>query len=137
MIPFQWTGGQEPRQPPKTTRLRFHRGNVFNELNAAFKNVCVFVDESLLEIEMVLLSGNTEKGEDNGGVLRDALSADLLVAQNIQVQFMEPENMFTRTPQAHTCGCVLEVPNNYASYPELAEEFINALDANMWVMDII
>ncbi|XP_047674653.1 macrophage mannose receptor 1-like [Tachysurus fulvidraco] len=31
---------------------------------------------------------------------------------------------FTRSPQSHTCGCVLEVPNNYTSYPELAEEFI-------------
>ncbi|KAF4084700.1 hypothetical protein AMELA_G00108900 [Ameiurus melas] len=36
--------------------------------------IVVFLDESLLEIELVLPNGNTEKGEDNGGVLRDALS---------------------------------------------------------------
>jgi len=63
--------------------------------------------------------------------------ADLVVAQKIQVRFTEPESMFTRRPTSHTCGCVLEVPNNYASYPELAEEFMNVLDANVWVMDIV
>ncbi|CAL9699778.1 unnamed protein product [Knipowitschia caucasica] len=338
---------QEPCQLPKTTRLRLHRGNIFQELNAAFGKGLVSVNDCLLEIEMVQPNGTTEKGEDNGGVLRDALSeywetfvmkctsgniikipvtrhdmkdeweniakvmvlgynmvkyfpivlpkpflayclglaimdddlfstfldsvpseekevaehavkdfisvsateewldfleahdvkilvtqanvrktllevahkelvqdpayiaecwsdvlrelklppggldevlsslhptprkviallqhetlnkrdsqildflkkfirncselrlrkflrfcrgADLLVAQKIQVQFIEPESMFTRRPTSHTCGCLLEVPNNYASYPELAEEFTNVLDANMWVMDII
>lgn len=63
--------------------------------------------------------------------------ADLIVAQKIQIRFTEPESIFTRRPISHTCGCVLEVPNNYASYPELAEEFANVLDANMWVMDIV
>ncbi|XP_057702771.1 uncharacterized protein LOC130922187 isoform X2 [Corythoichthys intestinalis] len=62
---------------------------------------------------------------------------DLLVVQKIYVRFFEPENVFTRRPIAHTCGCVLELPNNYGSYPELAEEFDHILDANMWVMDII
>lgn len=63
--------------------------------------------------------------------------ADLLVVDKIHVRFIEPDSMFSRSPQSHTCGCVLEVPNNYISYPELAEEFGNVLDANIWVMDII
>ncbi|XP_041861569.1 uncharacterized protein LOC121652708 isoform X2 [Melanotaenia boesemani] len=69
--------------------------------------------------------------------LRFCTGADLIVAQKIQVRFTDPESIFTRRPTSHTCGCVLEVPNNYASYPELAEEFTNILDANMWVMDIV
>ncbi|XP_076869719.1 uncharacterized protein LOC143521007 [Brachyhypopomus gauderio] len=69
--------------------------------------------------------------------LRFCTGADLLVASAIHVRFVEPNSAFTRSPQAHTCGCVLEVPNNYTSYPELAEEFGSVLDANIWVMDII
>ncbi|XP_061639101.1 uncharacterized protein LOC133482700 [Phyllopteryx taeniolatus] len=70
-------------------------------------------------------------------LLRFCTGADLLVAQKIYVRFFEPENTFTRRPMSHTCGCVLELPNNYGSYPELAEEFDSILNANMWVMDII
>ncbi|XP_055076722.2 uncharacterized protein [Misgurnus anguillicaudatus] len=69
--------------------------------------------------------------------LRFCTGADLLVARFIHVRFVQPQSSFTRSPQSHTCGCVLEVPNNYTSYPELAEEFINILDANIWVMDIV
>ncbi|CAL9692657.1 unnamed protein product [Knipowitschia caucasica] len=65
---------QEPCQLPKTTRLRLHRGNLFQELNAAFGKGLVSVNDCLLEIEMVQPNGTTEKGEDNGGVLRNALS---------------------------------------------------------------
>ncbi|KAF5887204.1 uncharacterized protein DAT39_022332 [Clarias magur] len=69
--------------------------------------------------------------------LRFCTGADLLVSQFIHVRFTEPKSTFTRSPQSHTCGCVLEVPNNYGSYLELAEDFTSVLDANMWVMDII
>lgn len=58
----------------KVVKLRLRRGNIFYELNAAFKDGQITVDDMLLEIEMVLPNGNAEKGEDNGGVLRDALS---------------------------------------------------------------
>jgi len=64
------------------------------------------------------------------------VGADLLVTEFINVRFVQPNSSFTRSPQSHTCGCVLEIPNNYTSYLELAEEFANVLEANMWVMDI-
>lgn len=67
-------GPQTIPQPPRITRIKLHRGNVFQDLNAAFHEGIVSVDDTLLEIEMVLPNGSTEKGEDNGGVLRDALS---------------------------------------------------------------
>lgn len=66
-----------------------------------------------------------------------SIGADLLVAKEIHVHFVEPKSTFTRSPQSHTCGCVLKVPNNYGSYLELAEEFTSVLDANVWVIDII
>lgn len=69
-------------------------------------------------------------------ILDDTLPMDPAeIVQDI-VQFIQPNSFFTRSPQSHTCVCVLEVPNNYTSYLELAEEFANALDANIRVMDI-
>lgn len=64
----------EVAQESTAIKLRLRRGNVFNELNAALKEGRISVDNMLLEIEMVLPNGTAEKGEDNGGVLRDALS---------------------------------------------------------------
>lgn len=59
---------------PQTTKLRLRRGNIFQDLNAAFPDGLVSENDCLVEIEMVLPNGSTEKGEDNGGILRDALS---------------------------------------------------------------
>ncbi|KAF5904415.1 uncharacterized protein DAT39_005874, partial [Clarias magur] len=59
---------------PQATKLRLRRGNVFQDLNAAFTDGLISVYECLVDIEMVLPSGSTKKGEDNGGILRDALS---------------------------------------------------------------
>ncbi|XP_047665713.1 uncharacterized protein LOC125140577 [Tachysurus fulvidraco] len=58
----------------QTTKLRLRRGNIFQDLNAAFTDGLVSVNYCLVEIEMVLHNGTTEKGEDNGGIFRDALS---------------------------------------------------------------
>ncbi|XP_053348743.1 uncharacterized protein LOC128519158 isoform X1 [Clarias gariepinus] len=63
--------------------------------------------------------------------LRFCTGADLLVAKFIHARFIQPKSFSTRGPQSHTCGCVLEVPNNYTSYLELAEEFANVLDADI------
>lgn len=59
---------------PQATKLRLRRGNIFQDLNAAFTDGLISVNDCLVEIEMVLPNGSSEKGEDNGGILRDALS---------------------------------------------------------------
>lgn len=63
--------------------------------------------------------------------------ADVLIASSIKVRFVEPLSDFSRTPVAHTCGYVLEFPNSYGSYLELAEELTELLDSKVWVMDIV
>lgn len=63
--------------------------------------------------------------------------ADVLVANHIQVRFVEPANEFGRMPVGHTCGCVLELPDTYASQIEFTEEFTKVLNSNIWAMDII
>lgn len=67
-------GRQTALQPPRVTRIKLRRGHVFQDLNAAFQEGTLSVDDTLVEVEMVLPNGSIEKGEDNGGVLRDALS---------------------------------------------------------------
>lgn len=59
---------QEHLQLLKTIRIKLYRGNVFHELNDAFRNGTVTVNDRLLEIEMIQPNGLTEKGEDNSGV---------------------------------------------------------------------
>lgn len=56
---------------PQATKLRLCRGNIFQDLNAAFTDGFISVNDCLVEIEMVLPNGSTKKGEDNGGILRD------------------------------------------------------------------
>ncbi|XP_033643725.1 uncharacterized protein LOC117303616 [Asterias rubens] len=69
--------------------------------------------------------------------LRFCTGADVLIASSIKVRFVEPLSDFSRTPVAHTCGYVLEFPNSYGSYLELAEELTELLDSKVWVMDIV
>jgi len=69
--------------------------------------------------------------------VRFCTGADVMVCPVIHIRLVESVNAFARSPVAHTCGCVVEVPNNYASYMELTEEFTALLDSCVWVMDII
>lgn len=63
--------------------------------------------------------------------------ADVLTGTMIEVRFVPPVNEFSRTPVAHTCGSVVEIPNTYCSATEFAEEFGNILQSNVWVMDFV
>ena len=63
--------------------------------------------------------------------------ADVLIAAEIKVAFVQPLSDFLRCPVVHTCGCLLELSNSYGSYLELAEELNNVLDSKIWVMDIV
>lgn len=60
--------------PQRIPRIKMCRGNVFQDLNAAIQDVGVSEEDTILEREIILPSGTTEKGEAHGGVLRDALS---------------------------------------------------------------
>ena len=59
---------------PSAVKLKLHRGQVFEELNEAMKSGTVSVNAEVIEIEMILPNGSVEKGEDTGGILRDALT---------------------------------------------------------------
>lgn len=65
---------QRVLQPPRAIKIKLLRGHVFQDLNAAFQEGPLSVNDNLVEVEMVLPNGSIEKGEDSGGVLRDALS---------------------------------------------------------------
>ncbi|XP_070551821.1 uncharacterized protein [Ptychodera flava] len=65
----------EPTPPTvKARTIRVHRGNVLKELIDAFKDQSLKPGIDIITIEMVLPNGQTEAGEDNGGVTRDCLS---------------------------------------------------------------
>ena len=63
--------------------------------------------------------------------------SDLMVKENITVNFFKAANSFSRSPFGRTCGCVLEVPDAYENYADFRSEFNSVLDAKVWVMDII
>lgn len=67
-------------------------GHVFPDLNAAFRDGLVSVDNSLLEVEMVLPNGTIEKGVANGGVHteigRDVFSFIFLASSVSQCECM-------------------------------------------------
>ncbi|ELU17777.1 hypothetical protein CAPTEDRAFT_197984, partial [Capitella teleta] len=67
-------GGAQPSEE-QSLKIKLHRGHVFEELNEAFQNNPAMKCPSMcLTIEMVLPNGIVEKGQDTGGIFRDALS---------------------------------------------------------------
>lgn len=63
--------------------------------------------------------------------------SDILVGKKIDVIFVQHEgSYFSRVIRARTCGCRLEVPNNYTTIQEFKEEFSSILNSQVWVMDI-
>lgn len=61
---------------PDPQIIRLHRGHVFDDLNNIMKTECDinFGSGKTYEVEMILPNGILEKAQDNGGVLRDAIS---------------------------------------------------------------
>ncbi|KAJ8001176.1 hypothetical protein DPEC_G00188560 [Dallia pectoralis] len=55
---------------------------------------------------------------------------------NIEIEFIETSD-FARRPQAHTCGCLLKLPQEYQNYPDLRSDFNAILKSSVRVMDII
>ena len=60
--------------PITTLILRLHRGHVMEELEIFFMYNDFEMLQQNLQIQMVLPNGETELGEDNGGILRDCLT---------------------------------------------------------------
>ncbi|XP_046582796.1 uncharacterized protein LOC124290148 [Haliotis rubra] len=58
----------------KKHTIRLHRGHVYEELMAKFRDESFNFSKDLFTLEMVLPNGETEIAEDNGGVVRDALT---------------------------------------------------------------
>lgn len=68
--------------------------------------------------------------------LRFCTGSDLFIGKNITVSFTQIQG-FQRRPVAHTCGCYLELPVSYDSYPDFRNEMNRVLESNVWVMDIV
>ena len=60
--------------PITTLILRLHRGHIMEELENFFMYNDFEMRQQNLQIQMVLPNGETELGEDNGGILRDCLT---------------------------------------------------------------
>lgn len=74
--------------------------------------------------------------KDLAKFLRFVTGSNLLSDGRIQVDTVSMSD-FTRRPVAHTCGRTLELGNNFENYATFRTEFKNALDAGIWVMDIV
>lgn len=65
------------------------------------------------------------------------IGADILLGKRITVRLVAPVSEFSRRPVAHTCGCVLEVPDSYCSFVDLRNDFSAILKSSVWSMDIV
>lgn len=68
--------------------------------------------------------------------LRFCTGSDVFTGKSITVSFTQIQG-FQRRPVAHTCGCYLELPVSYESYPDFRHEMNKVLESNVWVMDIL
>ena len=69
--------------------------------------------------------------------LQFTTGSDIIAVTEITVSFNSLDGAH-RSPIAHTCGPVLEVPTTYQSYNELAEEFANLIsNKEAWGFTIV
>ena len=71
-----------------------------------------------------------------GHFLRFTTGADVLIVSQITLSFLKVEGIY-KTPVAHTCGPVLELPSTYQDFCELREVFNNILSKSDWHMDVV
>ena len=71
-----------------------------------------------------------------GHFLRFTTGADVLIVSQITLSFLKVEGIY-KTPVAHTCGPVLELPSTYQDFCELREIFNNILSKSDWHMDVV
>ncbi|XP_033831305.1 uncharacterized protein LOC129456644 [Periophthalmus magnuspinnatus] len=94
--------------------------------NASEKQMVKYVNTYLRECDMPHLSR----------FLRFCTGSDVFTGKDITVSFTMI-NGLQRRPVAHTCGCYLELPVTYESYPDFRHEMNKILESNIWVMDIV
>lgn len=109
-----------------TSRKVIHSVTYPSNLNALEKQIGKYLNTYLRESDTVHLSS----------FLRFCTGSDLFTGKNITVSFRHLQG-FQRRPVAHTCGCFLELPDTYESYPDFRHETNKVLESNIWVMDII
>ena len=70
--------------------------------------------------------------------LRFTTGSSVLLNNRITVTFNSLSGL-ARRPIAHTCGCIIELPSSYMTYPEFEMEFnaILADNDHVWKMDIV
>ena len=71
-----------------------------------------------------------------GTFLRFMTGSDIICTSKIEVTFVHLEGLSSH-PVAHTCSGVLELPEDYQSYPDFRSQFMEILRSNVWVMDIV
>ena len=79
------------------------------------------------------------RGLDTGNLghfLRFTTGADVLIVNSLSVSFIKVDGIF-KTPVAHTCGPVLELPCTYQDFCELRNVFNNILARPDWELDIV
>lgn len=80
------------------------------------------------------------KSLNDGGLkafLQFTTGSDVIAVTEITVSFNSLDGSH-RSPIAHTCGPVLEVPTTYQSYNELAEEFAPLIsNKEVWGFTIV
>lgn len=67
--------------------------------------------------------------------LRFCTGASMICVDGIRVSFSDLTGA-ARRPVAHTCGCVLELPVSYESFPQFREEMNNLFSSQYWDIDI-
>ncbi|CAC5387040.1 unnamed protein product [Mytilus coruscus] len=72
--------------------------------------------------------------------LRYCTGSDLITKDieesKIKIDYLHMEENI-RGPIAHTCGCVLQLSDNFKSLPQFRSEFSNVLKSGVFIMDIV
>ena len=59
----------------------------------------------------------------------------MILVERIQVTFNDLEGP-AQQPVTHICGCVLELPVSYESFPQFRQEMNNLFMSQCWDIDI-
>ncbi|XP_028390701.1 uncharacterized protein LOC114515611 [Dendronephthya gigantea] len=71
-----------------------------------------------------------------GHFLRFTTGADILIVEHLTVSFVKFDGVY-KSPIAHTCGPVLELPSTFQDFCELRNTFNNILSKPDWELDIV
>ena len=114
-------------------------------VNATSKVVLAILDEPFFENRcearvfgyLQQFIGNMTN-EEVRRFIRFTTGSSALLAEHITITFNATSGL-ARRPIAHTCGCTLELPSSYISYPEFESEFhcILSDDEYTWQMHAV